>query len=230
MNYSVDMQNAIPAGRIESRGAFGPLNAKQIGSTPFPAHSHLPPSICTTSATSPEPCPPRGVSRSAGRAEARADSIYARLRGRRRQADARRRIDSMHHQWNQRRCGHARYRGAHGRHHGSRPRYGSGFTQGYRSRLRRETRPRRRRHAAFYRPRSPYYRTVWLHGHAYLEPDGHGARFLHRLHVTGAFDVPAERVTDQKTERASPISAIAPRAKRIPTPKTSPPRPTRSHR
>src|SRR6266567_4745645 len=33
INYSLDMQNAIPSGRIQSRGTFGPLNAKQIGST-----------------------------------------------------------------------------------------------------------------------------------------------------------------------------------------------------
>ena len=30
INYSLDMQNAIPSGRIPSRGTFGPLNAKQI--------------------------------------------------------------------------------------------------------------------------------------------------------------------------------------------------------
>ena len=34
VDYAVDMQNAIPSGRIQSHGSFGPLNAKFIASTP----------------------------------------------------------------------------------------------------------------------------------------------------------------------------------------------------
>src|SRR5205814_461455 len=47
----------------------------------------------------------------------------------------------------------------------------------------------------------PITGSVWLHSHAYLEPTVQGRRFLQRLHVTGAFDVPAERVTNRKTEQ-----------------------------
>jgi len=42
---------------------------------------------------------------------------------------------------------------------------------------------------------------VSLRGHAYIEPEDRGP-FLHRLHVSGTFDIPAERVTDQKTEKS----------------------------
>ena len=34
VSYFVDMQNAHPAGRIEARGSFGPLNPKNLGGTP----------------------------------------------------------------------------------------------------------------------------------------------------------------------------------------------------
>ena len=34
VSYSVDMQNAYPAGRIQARGSFGPLNPKNLGGTP----------------------------------------------------------------------------------------------------------------------------------------------------------------------------------------------------
>ncbi len=34
VSYSVDMQNAYPAGRIQASGSFGPLNPKNLGGTP----------------------------------------------------------------------------------------------------------------------------------------------------------------------------------------------------
>jgi hypothetical protein len=52
----------------------------------------------------------------------------------------------------------------------------------------------------FIREEVPIRGPVWLRSHAYLEPNGRGG-FLHRLHVTGVFDVPSERITDQKTEK-----------------------------
>jgi hypothetical protein len=41
---------------------------------------------------------------------------------------------------------------------------------------------------------------MWLRAHAYVAPAHEGAGFLERLYVTGAFDVPAERATDEATE------------------------------
>jgi AsmA-like protein len=43
---------------------------------------------------------------------------------------------------------------------------------------------------------------VWLRAHAYVGPAGNGAGFLQRLHVNGAFNVPAERASDEATERS----------------------------
>jgi hypothetical protein len=43
---------------------------------------------------------------------------------------------------------------------------------------------------------------VWLRAHAYVGPAGGGAGFLQRLYVQGAFDVPAERATNETTEKS----------------------------
>lgn len=43
---------------------------------------------------------------------------------------------------------------------------------------------------------------VRLHGHAFVAPSGNGEGFLHRLRVDGVFDVPAERVLNKKTEQS----------------------------
>ena len=51
---------------------------------------------------------------------------------------------------------------------------------------------------------------VRLHAHAYLAPSGDTVGFFERLHVIGAFEVPAERLTDQ-TEETS-LAAFSERA------------------
>jgi hypothetical protein len=56
----------------------------------------------------------------------------------------------------------------------------------------------------------PITGSVWLRSHAYLAPTGEGGGFLHRLHVKGTFNVPAERVSDRDTEKS--LSAFSQRA------------------
>ena len=51
---------------------------------------------------------------------------------------------------------------------------------------------------------------VVLHSHVYLAPSGKGLKFLKRLYVDGTFDIPAERLTNQTTERK--LSAFSQRA------------------
>lgn len=51
-----------------------------------------------------------------------------------------------------------------------------------------------------------------LHGHAHVEPAQKGRRFLERLSMNGTFEVPAERLTDRKTENT--LSAFSERAQR----------------
>jgi hypothetical protein len=59
---------------------------------------------------------------------------------------------------------------------------------------------------------SPIAGTVWLTGHAHVDPAGHGVHFLDRLHVDGFFDIPAERMTNRKTEKE--LSAFSERARK----------------
>ncbi len=59
---------------------------------------------------------------------------------------------------------------------------------------------------------SPIAGTVWLQSHAHVDPAGHGVYFLDRLHVDGFFDVPAERLTNSKTEKE--LSAFSDRARK----------------
>lgn len=57
---------------------------------------------------------------------------------------------------------------------------------------------------------------VWLKSHAYLGPPGD--RFMERLRLTGNFTVPAEKVTDEKTEKN--LSAFSERAQGTQSPNT----------
>ena len=59
---------------------------------------------------------------------------------------------------------------------------------------------------------SPIAGTVRLESHAHVDPAGHGVHFLDRLHMDGFFDIPAERLTDRKTERE--FSAFSERARK----------------
>ncbi len=59
---------------------------------------------------------------------------------------------------------------------------------------------------------SPIAGTVRLKSHAHVDPAGHGVHFLDRLHVEGYFDVPAEHLTNPKTERE--LSAFSERAQK----------------
>ncbi len=61
---------------------------------------------------------------------------------------------------------------------------------------------------------SPIAGIVWLRGHAHVDPAGNGVHFLDRLHVVGSFQVPAERLTNRKTEEE--LSAFSKRAQKTP--------------
>jgi hypothetical protein len=58
---------------------------------------------------------------------------------------------------------------------------------------------------------------VWIHSHVQLDPAKNGLKFLQRLRVDGAFDAPAERLTDQATEQK--LSAFSQRAQGVKPPK-----------
>jgi AsmA-like C-terminal region len=203
IHYSVDMQNAIPSGRIESRGTFGPLNAKEIGRTPVNGtftfsgvHLHDVGDIAgTLSAQGKFHGPLVGMEAQAdsitpdfsvdeGRATRVEGSIQCTVNGT--DGDV-----AMHHVE---------------LHTGATTISAAGSVQGSPKVTNVDIDVRGGRAEDVMRPfihdQVPITGSVWLHSHAYLEPDGHGAPFLHRLHVSGTFAVPAERITDQDTEKS----------------------------
>jgi hypothetical protein len=203
INFSLDMQNAIPSGRIQSRGTFGPLDAKEMGSTPVSGsftfttvHLHDVGEISGILSA-------QGLFHGRlGALEAQADSItpaFAVDGGR-----AVRVAGSIHCTIN----------GTNGdvamhdieAHTGDTTIHAIGTVQGSPKATNLDIDVKRGRAEDVIRPfvshEVPITGPVWLHGHAYLEPGGHGAGFLHRLHVIAAFDVPAERMTDQEFEKS----------------------------
>ncbi len=61
----------------------------------------------------------------------------------------------------------------------------------------------------------PIIGPVSLHAHAYLAPSSAGG-FFHRLQVDGAFDVPAERVTNRETEKSLSDFSLRAQGKDVP--------------
>jgi hypothetical protein len=203
INYAVDMQNAIPSGRIQSRGTFGPLNAKQIGVTAVSGtftftgvNLHDVGDIAGTLSSQGQFHGPLGA------LEAKADSITPNFTvdG----GTATRVLGSIQCTVN----------GTNGdvAMHDIELRTGAttiraiGAVQGSPKATNIDIDVKGGRAEDVMQPfihdEVPIAGSVWLHSHAYLEPDHHGGGFLHRLHVNGVFDVPAERVTNQKTEKS----------------------------
>jgi hypothetical protein len=203
MDYALDMQNAIPSGRIQSRGTFGPLNALQIGVTPVSGtfeftsvNLHDVGDIAGTLSAAGEFRGPLGA------LEARADTMtpdFSVNGGRPSRVAA---------------TTQCAINGINGEvviqqieaHTGATTIYASGTVRGSPKATNLDFVVKGGRAEDVMRPfiksGAPITGSVWLHGHAYIEPVSHGGGFLHRLHVTGVFDVPAERLTDQKTEKS----------------------------
>jgi len=72
----------------------------------------------------------------------------------------------------------------------------------------------------FIHDKVPIAGAVWLHSHAQLDPARNGLKFLQRLRVDGAFDAPAERLTEQATEQK--LSAFSQRAQGVKPSKLDP--------
>lgn len=202
VHYSVDMQNAIPSGRIQSRGTFGPLNAKQIAATPVAGNFtfagvnlHDVGDIAGTLSA-------RGQFRGPlGALEAQADSVTPNF-----SVDGGRPVNVTG-------SVHCTVNGTNGdvalhdveTHTGATTIHAMGTVEGSPKSTNLDIEVKDGRAEDVMRPfmsgEVPITGRVWLRSHAYLEPQGNGG-FLHRLHITGTFDVPAERVTDKQTEKS----------------------------
>ncbi len=64
--------------------------------------------------------------------------------------------------------------------------------------------------APFLANRPPVVGVVWVRSHAHVDPAIGGAKFLHRLHMDGVFRIPAERLTNHATEKS--LTAFSERA------------------
>ncbi len=202
MNYSLDMENAIPSGRIQSRGTFGPLNARQIGITPVSGN------FTFTSVNL------HDVGEIAGTLAAKG-AFHGPLAALEAQAETLTPNFSVNGGMPTRVEGSVQctVNGTNGEvafqqieaHTGSTSILAIGSVRGAPKSTNLEIEVKGGRAQDVMRPflrgEVPITGPVWLRSHVYLEPMGHGG-FLHRLHVSGFFNVPSERVTDQKTEKS----------------------------
>jgi AsmA-like C-terminal region len=217
VDYSVDMQNAIPSGRIQAHGTFGPLNEKQIGVTQVSGNFtfttvtlHDVGNIAGTLAANGQFRGPLGAieaqaesltpnfSVDDGKPTPIAASVQCTVNGTNgdvaiHNIEARAGRTIVH---------------VNGTVQGSPNQDSSGKASNFdidvrAGRAEDVLRP-------FMHEDVPISGSVWLRGHAYLAPTGEGGGFLHRLHVDGTFDVPAGRMSDRDTEKS--LSAFSQRA------------------
>ncbi len=219
IHYSVDMQNAIPSGRIQSKGTFGPLNPNHIDITPVSGeftftqvNLHDVGDIGGTLSSTGRFRGPLGV------LEAEADTITPNFsvnggKPVRVLASVQCTVDGQN--------GDVAIHNIDA-HIGATSIRAIGFVQGSPKTTNLDIEVRGGRAEDLLRPflhdDVPITGPVALRGHAYLAPAGEG-RFLHRLHVRGVFDVPAERVADPGTEQS--LTAFSRRAHGDKTPDSS---------
>ena len=225
VNYSVDMQNPIPSGRIQARGTFGPLNAKQIGVTPVSGN------FTFTTVNLHDVGNIAGILASQGQFRGPLEAIEA-------QADSLTPNFSVDDGKPTRIAASVQctVNGTNGdvaihnieAHTGKTTVHAIGAVQGspdqnfsgkvsnfdivvQAGRAEDVLRP-------FIHDDVPISGSVWLRSHAYLAPTGEGGGFLHRLRVGGTFDVPAERVADRNTEKRLTDFSQRAQAKKAPDP------------
>ena len=211
INYALDMQNAIPSGRIQSHGTFGPLNAKQIGITPVSG------TFSFTSVNLHDVGDIAGILSSTGRFRGPLDALEA-------EADSITPDFSVDDGKPTRVAGSIQctVNGLNGDvamhnielHAGATTIHAIGAVEGAPKATNLDIEVKAGRAEDVMRPfithEVPITGAVWLRAHAYLAPQGRGLRFLQRLHVMGAFHVPAERVTDTQKEKS--LTAFSQRA------------------
>jgi len=211
MEYAVDMNNAIPKGRIEAAGKFGPLNGKQLGATAASGQ------FTFTGVQLHDVGNIRGTLSASGQFGGRLDNLMADAtsttpdfavddaRATRVDGQIRCTINALN--------GSVSYQSIDAR-TGATTVHISGATEGSpkatnldidlsRGRVQDVLQP-------FLHVAPPITGSVSLHAKVLLAPFTGGDSFLQRLHVDGAFDIPAERLTDPQTEKS--LSAFSDRA------------------
>jgi hypothetical protein len=219
--YAVDMQNAKPTGHILSTGSFGPLNPKNLGATPLSgdftfsrvnlrdignisgtlsSEGHFNGTLVAIEAEAVADTPDFAVGN--GKPARFATSVRCAINGLNGNVilhgiDAKTAATTIH---------------VEGGIVGS-PKVANVDIAVVGGRMQDLLHP-------FIHDKVPITGDVWLHGHARVDPARNGLKFLQRLRVDGAFDAPAERLTDQATEQK--LSAFSQRAQRVKPSKVDP--------
>ena len=202
ISYSVDMQNASPAGRIQATGKFGPIPPKNLGATPLWGDFTFAPvdlgsigelhgTLSATGHFSGELCAISGYAKASTPDFAVHDgtpvpvngTVQLTVNGLNRDVI----LNSV-----EARSGKTVVE-AQGNVKGS-PNVTDVDLKVDKGRAEDLLRP-------FLKERVPIAGVVWLKAHAHLTPAEHGERFLHRLSVDGSFVVPSERVTNRDLEQ-----------------------------
>jgi hypothetical protein len=202
ISYFLDMQNAKPTGRIQSNGSFGPLRANNLGATPLSgdftfspvnlgdihgisgtlsASGHFYGVLASIEADGTSDTPNFTVGR--GRPTRVVASAHGTING----LDANIVLHSI-----EARTGATTVQ-AKGTIVGS-PKVTNLDITAMSGRAQDLLRP-------FLHDNVPITGAVSLHSHAYLAPSRKGLKFLQRLDMDGTFNIPAERLTNQTTER-----------------------------
>ncbi|HWG20853.1 MAG TPA: hypothetical protein VG225_10005 [Terracidiphilus sp.] len=212
LTYSVDMDNAIPHGRIRASGYFGPLNANSPGNTPLEGQ------FVFNQINLNEVGELHGTMASSGKFSGRLDTIHASAQTQTpdfavkdgQSTPISGSIDCTINGLN----GDVVYHSMEAR-SGDTLVHAAGSTTGNsgkstsldisvtRGRAQDILRP-------FLHRDVPIAGPVGLHAHTYLSPTRQGGSFLERLRVEGGFDIPAERITNRSTEKS--LSAFSERA------------------
>jgi AsmA-like C-terminal region len=209
--YAVDMQNAKPTGHILSTGNFGPLNPKNLGATPLSGDfkfsrvnlqdignisgtlsstGHFNGTLVDFEADAVSETPDFAVGN--GTPTSFVTSVHCAINGLNGDVilhgiDAKTKATTIH---------------VEGRIAGS-PKVIEVDVAVGGGRMQDLLRP-------FIHDKVPIAGAVWLRSHAQLDPSRNGLKFLQRLRVDGAFEAPAERLTNQATEQK--LSAFSQRA------------------
>jgi hypothetical protein len=202
LDYAVDMQNAKPTGHILSTGSFGPLNSTNLGATPLSGDftfsrvnlrdigniggtlsstGHFKGTLAAFEADAASETPDFAVGN--GMTTPFATSVHCTINGLNGDLilhgiDAKTGATTIH---------------AEGRIVGS-PKVADVDIAVVGGRVQDILRP-------LMHDKVPVTGAVRLHSHAQLDPAGNGLKFLQRLRVDGAFDLPAEHLTDQATQQ-----------------------------
>lgn len=202
MKYDVDMDNAIPFGHLHASGNFGPLSGQDLGSTTTTGD------FTFNDVRLHDVGNIRGTLTSKGHFAGRLDSLQAEAatetpdfavsdgRPIRVDGEVRCAVNGLN--------GDAGLQSIDAR-MGSTNIHAAGSTAGSPKVTHLDITVRNGRAQDLLRPflrgEVPITGAVALRGHVFLSPSGNGAGFFDRLHVDGAFDIPAERATDPATEK-----------------------------